>query len=178
MSLSKLNNSTFHFKTKILPNFITFILKYTAKLKPSSSYSIMPFQLCKLGNHPHCHALSLQEFLNQNGTKELSHKQELCKLRYANFYFTFYVLPNKHYCSTPSKEKLSCLGEHYYHKILLLQYTYTYTTEVSHLLPRPTEKNQLLGPQKIYWAEILGISSNSPNLIFWLVLVNPFGSFN
>merc|ERR1711954_483629 len=23
-------------------------------------------------------------------------------------------------CSTPSKEKLSCLGEHYYHKILLL----------------------------------------------------------
>ena len=49
---------------------------------------------------------------------------------------------------------------------------------VSHLLPRPTEKNQLLGPHKRYWSEILRISSNSPNLIFGLVLVNPIGSSN
>ena len=49
---------------------------------------------------------------------------------------------------------------------------------VSHLLPRPTEKNQLLGPHKRYWSEILRICSNSPNLIFGLVLVNPIGSSN
>ena len=49
---------------------------------------------------------------------------------------------------------------------------------VSHLLPRPTEKNQLLGPHKRYWSEILRISSNSFNLIFELVLVNPIGSSN
>ena len=80
-------------------------------------------------------------------------------------------------CSTPSKEKLSCLGEHYYHKILLSLYYSTYT-EVSHLLPRPTEKNQLLDPHKRYWAEILGIISNSLNLSFELVLVNPIGTSN
>merc|ERR1711954_364795 len=50
-------------------------------------------------------------------------------------------------CSTPSKEKLSCLGEHYYHKILLLLLVVVVPLPpVSHLLPRPTEKNQLLGP--------------------------------
>ena len=49
---------------------------------------------------------------------------------------------------------------------------------VSHLLKRPTEKIQILGSHKKYWAEILGISSNSPNLIFWSLLVNPIGSSN
>ena len=49
---------------------------------------------------------------------------------------------------------------------------------VSHLLPRPTEKNQLLGPHKRYWSEILRLSSNSLNLIFGLVLINPIGSSN
>ena len=83
------------------------------------------------------------------------------------------------YCSTPSKIKLSCLGEHYYHKILhILLYYYYYCTEVSHLLPRPTEKIQFLSPHQRYWAEILRMSSNSPNLIFGLVLVNPIGSSN
>ena len=49
---------------------------------------------------------------------------------------------------------------------------------VSHLLPRPTEKNQLFSPHKRYWAEISGISSTSPNLVFGSVLVNLFGSSN
>ena len=57
--------------------------------------------------------------------------------------------------------------------LLLLSTTYT---EVSHLLPKPTEKNQLLGPNKRYWSEILGISSTSLNLIFELVLFNLIGS--
>ena len=47
-----------------------------------------------------------------------------------------------------------------------------------HLLPRPTERNDLLGPNKRYWAEILGISSKSPNLIFESVLVYLIGSSN
>ena len=42
----------------------------------------------------------------------------------------------------------------------------------------PTENNQLLGPLKRYWAEILGIRSISLNLIFEPVLVNPIGSSN
>ena len=79
------------------------------------------------------------------------------------------------YCSTPSKIKLSCLGEHYYHKILLVVQV---IPPVSHLLPRPTEKYQLLGPHKKNWPEILRISSTIPNLIFELVLVNPIGSSN
>ena len=85
-------------------------------------------------------------------------------------------------CSTPSKEKLSCLGEHYYHKILVpwvvAWVVVAWGLQVSHLLPRPTEKNELLGPHKRYWSEILRISSNSPNLIFGLILVNPIGSSN
>merc|ERR1712081_89332 len=71
-----------------------------------------------------------------------------------NFYHSFVQISACFNCSTPSKEKLSCLGEPYYHKILFsttyTTTTTTITTEVSHLLPRPTEKNQLLGPHKRY----------------------------
>ena len=35
-----------------------------------------------------------------------------------NFYHSFVQIWACFNCSTPSKEKLSCLGEHYYHKIL------------------------------------------------------------
>merc|ERR1711954_271502 len=35
------------------------------------------------------------------------------------FLCTFKINIESLNCSTPSKEKLSCLGEHYYHKILL-----------------------------------------------------------
>ena len=52
------------------------------------------------------------------------------------------------------------------------------TTPNVQFLHWPTEKNQLLGPHKRYWAEILGISLNSLNLIFEPVLVNPIGSSN
>ena len=95
--------------------------------------------------------------------------------------YTFKFKIESQNCSSPSKEKLSCLGEHYYHKILLLLVVVVvvpWLLPVSHLLPRPTEKNQLLGPHKRYWSEILRICSNSPNLIFGLVLVNPIGSSN
>ena len=47
---------------------------------------------------------------------------------------------------------------------------------VIHFLPSSTEKNQLFGPNKRDWAEILGIGSSSPNLILDTVLVNPIGS--
>ena len=72
---------------------------------------------------------------------------------------------------TQSQIKLSDLGEHWYNKILSLLFA-----EVSHLLLRPTEKNQWLGPYERFWAEILGISSTSLNLIFQPVLFNPNGS--
>merc|ERR1711954_573346 len=36
-----------------------------------------------------------------------------------NFHHSFVQIWACFNCSTPSKEKLSCLGEHYYHKILL-----------------------------------------------------------
>ena len=55
---------------------------------------------------------------------------------------------------------------------------YSLLTQVSHLLPRPTERIQLLSPHKRYWSEILRISSNSPNLFFGSVLVNLIGSRN
>ena len=42
----------------------------------------------------------------------------------------------------------------------------------------PMEKNKFLSPQKIYWDEILEISSTSPNFIVELDLVNPIFSGN
>ena len=39
--------------------------------------------------------------------------------------FIFIIICHN-YCSTPSKEKLSCLGEHYFHKILYYIYYFYY----------------------------------------------------
>ena len=78
-------------------------------------------------------------------------------------------------CSTPSKRKLIAKVSIIITKSYQQQST---STEVSHILLRPTEKIQLLSPHKKYWAEILGISSTIPNLIFESVLVNPIGPSN
>merc|ERR1712112_646135 len=58
------------------------------------------------------------------------------------FYQSFVQIGACFNCSTPSKKKLSCLGEHYYHKILLLS---TYT-EVSHLLQGQQKKINYSAP--------------------------------
>ena len=78
-------------------------------------------------------------------------------------------------CSTPSKRKLIAKVSIIITKSYQQQST---STEVSHILLRPTEKIQLLSPHKKYWAEILGISSTIPNLIFESVLINPIGPSN
>ena len=51
-------------------------------------------------------------------------------------------------CSTPSEIKISCLGEHYYQKILLLPLVVVQVLPVSHLLPRPTEKINYSAPTR------------------------------
>merc|ERR1711954_220693 len=69
------------------------------------------------------------------------------------FYQSFVQIWACFNCSTPSKIKLSCLGEHYYHKILLslpVVVVVVPLPPVSHLLLRPTEKNQSLGHHKRY----------------------------
>merc|ERR1712112_520155 len=60
------------------------------------------------------------------------------------FYQSFVQIGACLNCSTPSKKKLSCLGEHYYHKILLLLLS-TYT-EVSHLLQGQQKKINYSAP--------------------------------
>merc|ERR1712112_645895 len=60
------------------------------------------------------------------------------------FYQSFVQIGACFNCSTPSKIKLSCLGEHYYHKILLLLLS-TYT-EVSHLLQGQQKKINYSAP--------------------------------
>ena len=78
-------------------------------------------------------------------------------------------------CSTPSKRKLIAKVSIIITKSYQQQST---STEVSHILLRPTENIQLLSPHKKFWAEILGISSTIPNLIFESVLINPIGPSN
>ena len=82
------------------------------------------------------------------------------------------LIPNSHW----ALQMDNCSGEHYSPHSYSLSLSTTLCD--SHLLPSPTEKVQLLCPNKRYWAKILGISSNSPNLIFGSVLVNPIGSSN
>ena len=49
--------------------------------------------------------------------------------------YTFKFKIESQNCSSPSKEKLSCLGEHYYHKILLVYlHEYEYEYEYHHQL--------------------------------------------
>ena len=79
-------------------------------------------------------------------------------------------------------QQLQVCGRHYncqpYYYSLSLYSTGLSTTPDVQFLHLPTEKNQLLGPHKWYWAEILGMHSTSLNLIFEPVLVNPIGSSN
>ena len=69
----------------------------------------------------------------------------------------------------PKQKKAHRLGEHYYHKVVPA-------------VPAVVLKLAIysLGQQKKlrYWPEILGISSNSPNLIFGSVMVNSTGFSN
>ena len=44
--------------------------------------------------------------------------------------------------------------------------------------PKANRKKWFTRPHKRFWAEISGISSNNPNLIFGPLLVNPIGSSN
>ena len=56
-------------------------------------------------------------------------------LKYMDVPYTFKFKIESQNCSSPSKEKLSCLGEHYYHKILLVYlHEYEYEYEYHHQL--------------------------------------------
>ena len=75
-------------------------------------------------------------------------------------------------------QQLQVCGRHYncqpyYYYSLSTPYYYYSRCAVLHW---PTEKIQLLGSHKRYWAEILGVCSTSLNLIFEQILLNPIGS--
>ena len=78
------------------------------------------------------------------------------------------------YCQTPNFCYSNCK---FVVGIIIVSPTTTSTTSTPYspdvqFLHWPTETIQLLGPHKIYWAEILGVSSTIPNLIFEPVFVN------